>query len=728
MDLMKKQDQSFRREKRDHIPAVYFTPDDPFPFKENYGDYIDLTKSGYCEINTSVLNIKNWKYHLDSIINIMKDGIESDMLQKAKIHVIFADNVVLNLSIFDYYFNMIMWNLPLSMNEPITSEYLFFPKDITKKTIKKYIDEKFIKKFKDKYIGHMDSHVINNLMNIIVDRSLHQFSTIDDFSLYLANTINIEDNIPLMKQYPEYNSLMHADLSKVPIESVKDVGMELTFKAIDYIKNSDHCLADSFRAGEGINPRQYKEFSINIGSKPDGQGGIFPTIINKSFINGGVDDMTSFFIESHGGRTAQIIAKCNVGTSGHFARLLGLNNRDTIIHNDPNYTCNTKHFEKITIKNEKFLERFENRYYRFNPNGVEYRLNAEDTHLIGQTLYFRSPMTCASYARGEGICYKCYGDLVYTNSDINIGQLASELLSSALTQRLLSAKHLLEAAVRALEWPDLFSDLFQLECNVVTLHDDFNYTGYTLIIDPENITLESEDDNYEYNEYLKIIEIRDPLGDVHQIHSKGYDNLYLSNGLNEVIKKYYDEDDGKIEIEMTRLQDKDLFLIYIMNNELSKTLEMIKSIINKREITQSFDKDSILQEFVETVMNGGLDTTAVHLEVILANQLRSMDDILLKPEWEYPNANYSILTLNEALNNNPSITTTMSYQKLSKVFYSPLSYKKHGTSFLDLLFMERPQEFIQNKELVSNDFSPKSDKDEVKPLVTFDDNVDYNDL
>lgn len=80
------------------------------------------------------------------------------------------------------------------------------------------------------------------------------------------------------------------------------------------------------------------------------------------------------------------------------------------------------------------------------------------------------------------------------------------------------------------------------------------------------------------------------------------------------------------------------------------------------------------------------------------------------------------------LNNNPSITTTMSYQKLSKVFYSPLSYKKHGTSFLDLLFMERPQEFIQNKELVSNDFLPKSDKDEVKPLVTFDDNVDYNDL
>ena len=62
---------------------------------------------------------------------------------------------------------------------------------------------------------------------------------------------------------------MHADLSNVPIENVKDVGMDLTYKAIEYIKNSDHCLADSFRAEEGISVKQYREFSINIGTKPD---------------------------------------------------------------------------------------------------------------------------------------------------------------------------------------------------------------------------------------------------------------------------------------------------------------------------------------------------------------------------------------------------------------------------------------------------------------------------
>lgn len=722
MDFLTKQTAVLRDIRDKQAQLVYVSPEEQFPYKENYGIYVSLTETGDCEVDTSSLNIKNWKSHLISIINIMKDGIESEMLQKGKIKVNFSDGVSLNLSIFDYFFNLMMWNMILSMNEPITSFYLFFEEAITKRTIKKYIDNKFIKKFKEKYIGVIAPNVINNLMNIIVDRTLHQFSNIDDFSLYLANTINIEDNIDLMKRYPEFNDLMHADLSGVPIEDVKDVGMQLTNKAIDYIKNSDHCLADSFKAGEGINPRQYKEFSINIGSKPDGQGGIFPTIINKSFINGGVDNTASFFIESHGGRTAQIIAKCNVGTSGHFARLLGLNNRDTVIYPDPTYSCNSKHFQKVEIKNEKFLERFENRYYRLNPEGVEYKLNIDDFHLIGQTLYFRSPMTCSSHSRGDGICYRCYGDLAYTNSDINIGQLAAELLSSALTQRLLSAKHLLEAAVRGLKWPDIFNDLFSLEANIVTLQEDVDYTGWKFIIDPENITLESEDDNYEYNEHIKIFEVRDPSGNVYQINTDSYDSLYISNELNGVIRKYTNEfEEGKIEIDMNVLQDKAIFLIYIMNNELSKTLEMIKSIINKREITTSFDRNQILQEFVETVMNGGLDTTSVHLEVVLSNQIRSYKNILLKPDWDNINEEYNVVTLNDALTNNPSITTSMSYQKLSKTLYSPLSFKKHGTSFLDLLFMEKPQEFMLNRELVKNEFVPKSDKDEPTPLVVFED-------
>ena len=61
-------------------------------------------------------------------------------------------------------------------------------------------------------------------------------------------------------------------------------------------------------------------------------------------------------------------------------------------------------------------------------------------------------MTCESAAKGQGICYKCYGELAYVNKDINPGRYASEKLSAELTQRLLSAKHLLETVIKKIQW------------------------------------------------------------------------------------------------------------------------------------------------------------------------------------------------------------------------------------------------------------------------------------
>ena len=58
-------------------------------------------------------------------------------------------------------------------------------------------------------------------------------------------------------------------------------------------------------------------------------------------------------VESAKGRQAQIYSKNNVGTSGAFARILGLNNRDTRLHPSPNYVCNTRHYIQIIIPNEK---------------------------------------------------------------------------------------------------------------------------------------------------------------------------------------------------------------------------------------------------------------------------------------------------------------------------------------------------------------------------------------
>ena len=154
---------------------------------------------------------------------------------------------------------------------------------------------------------------------------------------------------------------------------------------------------------------------------------------------------------------------------------------------------------------------------------------------------------------------------------------------------------------------------------------------------------------------------------------------------------------------MEEIKDMDLFLVHISNDELSATLEHVKAIINKYPKIEGMTKDKILQEFVIAVINGGLNVDAIHLEILLSNQIReglSDDEILEMPHWEYDEEKYALLNLDTALKNNPSITTTLEYQKISKTLYNPLSYKKNKPSQMDLFFMNKPQEFMTSVETV----------------------------
>ena len=46
-------------------------------------------------------------------------------------------------------------------------------------------------------------------------------------------------------------------------------------------------------------------------------------------------------------------------------------------------------------------------------------------------------------------------------------------------------------------------------------------------------------------------------------------------------------------------------------------------------------------------------------------------------------------------------------EKLEKMFYMPLTYKKTAPSFVDLFFMEQPQVYINNTNMVDGTFEYK---------------------
>ena len=681
-------------------------------YLENYGPYAELVQTKSYTVYTKDLNSDNIDDHFKWIINILYDGIEEESIQNLKLHIVFSDNVEINLMIIDYMFNLMFWSIIVSANHLISSFYFFncITEPITKNNIKRWIDDKFI---------DIDLKTVPNIkLNQFIDRGIGKFRDLENFQMYLANTVNLEDTIDLMNKYPEFNDTVHFDISGIPLEDVKNEGLKVTNKQIEYIKNSDHCLKDAFISEEGINVKQFKEVQVNIGSKPDGQGGVFPDPIKGSFINGGLQDPEELIIESSIGRIAQILQKQNVGQSGAFARLLGLNNQDSKLHPNPHYICNSKNFETITIDNKSMLYEFNMRYYRFTPNGMEYRINyKKDLHLIGKTILLRSPITCASAARGEGICYRCYGDLAYVNNNVNIGQMASEELSSKYTQILLSAKHLLESAILKKHWAKGFEQLFNVDYNQILLKDELSYRGMKIIIEDY---YDDEDEDAELDSltcYIFNFDVVYPNGNTITINSysgdtpnNDYDQIYLHDELIEYMEKVGLNDDGVYELDMDKLKSLSaLFVVDVKNNELSKTMKAIKNIIDNKLITKSYNRSSILYDFINTNLAGNIKMASVHFEVIIMNQIRSAYDILELPDWTNQDEPYQILTLDESLINNRSISVRLQSSKISKTLTSPTNRRLHVPSNMDLFYMTQPQNFMGN-DYIKSTYEPKAEE------------------
>ncbi len=675
----------------------------------NYGPMGRLL-NGSLVINTDDITNDTWESYYHGILNLMKDYIETDLMH-SKIDINFGDSGYhCRLTVVDLFFNIVMWYLIIRAGEKLTPKSLFFNKSITQKTIKKYIDTKFI-------INNRET-MENKMMNNIIDDTLHNFMGVDVFSPFLASTINLEDFIDMMRKSEKFNSLMHINLDGIPIEDVKDRGLEYTNEVVNLIENSksiigrDHCLADAFRAQEGVSTKQFKEFAISEGSKPDGNGGAFPVSINSSYINGGLDNLAYLFIDSAASRYAQFITKDKVGKSGDFARIVGLNCINTVMHDDPQYDCHTENLLKLTITSADFLKLYRDRWYRFDQDGCDHLCKGTEKELIGRTLLFHSPITCASDARGHGICFKCYGPIAYTNREIKPGKMAAELFTAKTTQERLSSKHLLETKIKKFKWNINFDKFIDMNNNALSLKEDMDYTDqWCILINPSDIVLENEADyNFDaesdtdtnYNEYITKFYIGHDThngNEVCEIAGDGEEyKLYISNTLNKLIRSSaIPTDDKMIKIKFSDVENSCLFFTKIENNELGKSLNDIQSLLDIKKVTQAQTISSLTQKIIEAAIEGNLGIMAVHYEVIIANQIRHITSNIHKPNWSNPDEPYRILTLKQSLMDNPSVTVSLLYRYLDKMLYYPLTYAKDKPSFMDLFFMIKPQMIMTDK-------------------------------
>lgn len=681
----------------------------PFQHLENYGPFCQLINPGKMILHTDDVNRVTYSSYMKWITNFMLDGIETDIWHgKGKVDIIFSDGEHCVLTVNDLLFNIIMWYIPVQIETPISHEFLFWDENITQSTITQYINRNFLDKNRKIYT--------NRYLNNIIADCTAMFSVVDKVSKYLSDTISLYDDVLLQQRCPEYYDVLHLDIGNAPLDKVKIIIAEATDKAVNIIKNSKqylgyyHSLASNFRSGEALNKKQFGETYIAIGTKPDAYGDVIPYIINSSFINGGVTDPVSRFVESYAGIEATIISHVNVSISGTIARLMELNNIRSFLHKDPSYCCNTQNPEKIFIDNIETLKRFNLRYYSDILNGPVKPISYLDTQLIGRTIYIYSPMTCASYSRGQGICYRCYGDLAFVNSDVNIGLIASTLLSSVLTQRMLSAKHLLETIITAIEWCKEFSNYFVIETDQILFDSNKDIRGYKILIALDEIQEDddgSDDDdddgslfitNNNSKYYVTEFILQEPQGKQVIIKSETADKMFFSKELYNLVSRKISKktDEGEyIIIDISDFAETSLFSISVENSGISKSIAAINNIIDKVSVTSSMTRDQLLQEFITALNNAHINLNAVHAEVLLSNQLRSATNILKMPAWEYKDAKYTPLSLKQSLRTNPSPIESLTYQDVAGQLNNPINYQKDKPSILDLNIVKYPQQYFQ---------------------------------
>ena len=402
---------------------------------------------------------------------------------------------------------------------------------------------------------------------------------------------------------------------------------------------------------------------------------------------------------------------------------MSLNNTDTYLYPDPNYDCGNKNLIPIEIKSSDHLKSLNMRYYRMFPNGQEKCISAKrDQHLVGKTIYLRSPITCISHAHGHGICRKCYGNLAYAVHDyvgdfgINIGCIASELVTSKQTQKQLSAKHILKASVDKIEWSIDFYSIFEMENTVVRLSSDLeNPKDYTILIDQDSIESDSEyeggmsEDSDEdgdsssgdLDDYItEFYVVKKSTGEAFHITTDSGEKLFITN--------------DKVAIPVNTVKESPLFTIKVRNNEINKVLLRLKNLFNRSNEVRGRTIHELLQDIIDTNIEGDMGVSAVHYEVMLSNQIRDTEDVLIRPDWAQVNLirkllNNSILLLRMIRPEHPIWISSLwnNLRKLLEIFLRrKLIRREHqescGCHLLRLILLRN----IQQKKLLLMTMAP----------------------
>ncbi len=658
-------------------------------------------------------NDEDYKYFEECTYNIIKGCFEHKECREHPVKFKFykTDKKTHTVEFRHFIINMFLWS-------PFTNLY----------GVSDVMDESFIIDcYRDipnvtDYINEKIILVLREygIKNVIINRSvsealynLRRIST--DFSAIMNLNISMETFLELYDEHPRIREIMETKFTpqQQPNE-IEHLMNELTAEEVELIKGvKDNALGVILRSGTGIKHKQLAEYTIAMSMKPDLSGVTIPIPISSSTLIGGLNKPSYHYIDAIGARKSLIMNKKVMGTAGYFGKVVLLLAR-TLSLSKTVSDCDTKHLLEITIESKKMLKKYDGRYYKLDEHkGSTLLLNAKrDTHLVGKTIYLRSPITCACANENE-VCHKCFGTTSLLNLDIADGVTGFEVeeTTKVVNQMILSTKHLLTTISEAIEFNDNFYKFFSItagEINPILANDNVeNLDEWAIWIDPNDIQKSDEmDDDSFFNTYIngKFYVYNTKTKDYIEIFSKDEREMYLTDECLELMKK------GKGFIKFKDMDENtSLFELVIMNNELTKPLYDLIDLLNKSkkdDVRMTYNQ--MAQKFTELLLQAGIGAMALSGEVIINRLIRQdPDETFSRPDFSKTDiGDYQIYTILKALEYNKSPLIGLSSQNIKRQLLSDdIVTKKSGTSYIDAFFkVDTPTDRLREiHEIVSRE-------------------------
>lgn len=423
-----------------------------------------------------------------------------------------------------------------------------------------------------------------------------------------------------------------------------------------------------------LKPKQMEELYINFSQIPDGRN-IIPVIMNGNGFRAGYHDLPVFYTGAIAARVPDIMNKEYMGAAGYFNRNLMILAYGTV--SPTVYDCGSQNPLPITI-DDTILEMFDGRYYYNNKNdGILHVLHKTDKDMIGKRVWFRSPATCNL---NEDCCHICYGQRALKVGDLKGGFIyTTELMTSRVSQNVLSAKHLLKSNAEEIRFSDSFEKFFVMDMSTVVPKDEKRFDIYLREDYLDNIS-------EQFTCYVGK--------DMIPVTISNYASISIPDNIMDKCKDVVIDEVTYHKISSFKiLEAGGQFAMIIPINIMMTQKYMDIMRLFESDITR-FDKVEDVVVALANMCHGVIPILSTHGEILIGHHLRRVDNRLLRPDWLVPDQEYQIMRLKTALQNIEAFSTAMSFEQtkhhlLHSIFDERNAINRVGPrGFTDYLFGE----------------------------------------